>query len=250
MIDTASLSPWLFVVAPLVMIAAYTVLGLSGFGSTVVSIPLLAHFLPLSYLVPLMALIDLASTIFLGTSGREHVSKPELKRLVPFMFVGFLVGATVLVGVPDRYLRAALGVFAVAVGIHGILNPVLHRTISGLWSVPAGIAGGAIAAIFGAGGPIYATYLSGRLRDKGEIRATVSTIISISSSSRALIYAVTGLLLNMPVLVGIALLAPFAWLGLKIGRRIHVGLTQTQMRRAIGALLVATGLSLLARTFL
>lgn len=250
MIDTASLSPWLFVVAPLVMIAAYTVLGLSGFGSTVVSIPLLAHFLPLSYLVPLMALIDLASTIFLGTSGREHVSKPELKRLVPFMFVGFLVGATVLVGVPDRYLRAALGVFAVAVGIHGILNPVLHRTISGLWSVPAGIAGGAIATIFGAGGPIYATYLSGRLRDKGEIRATVSTIISISSSSRALIYAVTGLLLNMPVLVGIALLAPFAWLGLKIGRRIHVGLTQTQMRRAIGALLVATGLSLLARTFL
>jgi uncharacterized protein len=51
----------------------------------------------------------------------------------------------------------------------------------------------------------------------------------------------------MSMLVGGLLLAPFAWLGLKIGQRIHVGLTQQQMRRAVGALLVLTGLSLLAR---
>ena len=39
--------------------SAYTVFGLSGFGSTVISVPILAHFLPVSYLVPLMALLDL-----------------------------------------------------------------------------------------------------------------------------------------------------------------------------------------------
>jgi uncharacterized membrane protein YfcA len=249
MIDLHDLSPWLLLVAPLVVIVAYTVFGLSGFGSTVISVPILAHFLPVSYLVPLMALLDLVSAIVVGTSGREHLSREELKRLIPWMFVGFVIGATVLVGVPDRYLRTALGLFAAAIGIHSILNPALGHTISKLWSIPAGIAGGAIATVFGAGGPIYATYLSGRLGDKSQVRATISTLISISAFSRAVVYAVSGLLLHLTILAGGVVLAPFVWLGLKIGHRIHVGLTQEQMRRAVGALVLFTGLSLLARAY-
>jgi uncharacterized membrane protein YfcA len=250
MIDYANLSPWLLLVAPLVVIAGYTVFGLSGFGSTVISLPILAHFLPVAYLVPLMALLDLFSAVFIGTQGRGLVSKPELKRLIPFMFVGFVAGVTLLVSLPESYLRTALGVFAIAVGVNSIVNPVLQRTISAWWSVPAGIVGGALATVFGAGGPIYATYLSGRLRDKGELRSTISTLISISAFTRALAYAVSGLLLNLATLAGTIVLAPFVWIGLKLGARIHLGLTQEQMRRAIGALLVLTGSSLLARAFL
>ena len=248
--DISHLSPWLLLVAPVVIVVAYTVFGLSGFGSTVISVPILAHFLPVSYLVPLMALLDLASAAFIGTVGREHVSKAEVKRILPFMFVGFVLGATVLVGVPDAYLRAALGTFAMAVGIHGIVNPTLHRTISGLWSVPAGIVGGAIATVFGAGGPIYATYLSGRLTDKTEIRSTMSALISISAFTRAVVYAIAGLLLHAVLLGGALVLSPFVWIGLKLGHRIHVGLSQQQMRRAIGSLLVLTGGSLLVRVLI
>jgi uncharacterized membrane protein YfcA len=247
MIDWSTLSPWLFVLAPVVIVVSYTVFGLSGFGSTVISVPLLAHFLPVSYLVPLMAVLDLVSSAFIGSTGREHLSRKELKRLVPFMFVGFVLGATLLVSVPDNYLRTALGLFALAVGINAIVNPVLHRTIAAWWVVPTGIVGGAIATVFGAGGPIYATYLSGRLRDKSEIRATISTLISISAFTRAAIYAASGLVLNAAVGVAVLALAPFVWLGLRTGHRIHTGLTQEQMRRVVGALLVASGLSLLVR---
>jgi hypothetical protein len=250
MIDYATLSPWLLLVAPLVVVVAYTVFGLSGFGSTVISVPILAHFLPVAYLVPLMALLDLFSAVSIGTKGRGQVSKPELKRLIPFMFVGFVAGVTLLVSMPESYLRTALGVFAIAIGLNSIVNPVLHKTISAWWSVPAGIIGGALATVFGAGGPIYATYLSGRLRDKGELRSTISTLISISAFTRALAYAVSGLILNLAMLAGTLVLSPFAWIGLKLGTRIHVGLTQEQMRRAIGALLVLTGSSLLVRAFL
>lgn len=250
MIEYADLSAWLLLVTPIVIVVAYTVFGLSGFGSTIVAVPILAHFLPVSYLVPMMALLDCASAAFVGSSSREHLSKEELKRLIPFMLVGFVIGATVLVGVPDRYLRVALGIFAATVGIHSILNPSLHRTISRFWSIPAGMIGGAIATVFGAGGPIYSTYLSGRLRDKSAIRATLTTLISISAFTRAVVYAVTGLLLHASIFAGMVVLAPFVWMGLKLGTRIHVGLTQEQMRRVVGTLLVATGLSLLARVFL
>jgi uncharacterized membrane protein YfcA len=249
MIDYANLSPWLLLVAPVAVVIGYTVFGLSGFGSTVISLPILAHFLPVAYLVPLMAVLDVFCAAFIGVKGRDQVSKAELKRILPFMFVGFVVGVTVLVTVPETHLRTALGVFAIAVGVNSIVNPVLRRTISAWWSVPVGVLGGAIATVFGAGGPIYVTYLSGRLRDKGEMRATMSTLISISAFSRALVYAVSGVLLNLATLFGMLALAPFAWLGLRLGTRIHVGLTQEQMRRTIGALLVLTGSSLLLRAF-
>jgi hypothetical protein len=247
MIDLGHLSPWLLLLTPFVIVLAYTVFGLSGFGSTAIAVPILAHFLPVSYLVPLMALLDCASSIFVGTTGREHLAKDELKWLIPFMFVGFVIGATVLVRVPDHYLRLALGVFAMTIGIYSIANPVMHRAISRLWVVPVGVLGGAAATVFGAGGPFYATYLSGRMGNKSQVRATTSALISVSTVTRAILYAATGLLLHTAIALGTVVLAPFVWAGLKLGTRIHLGLSQQQMRRVVGALLVFTGASLLVR---
>ncbi|HSN19669.1 MAG TPA: sulfite exporter TauE/SafE family protein [Usitatibacter sp.] len=247
MIELAPLSPWLLVVAPLVVILGYTVFGLSGFGSTAITVPILAHFLPVSYLVPMMALLDCACSSFVGSTNREHVSTAELKWLVPVMFGGFAIGATLLVKVPDHYLRIALGIFAIAIGGYSIVNPSVHRRISRIWVVPVGLLGGAVATVFGAGGPIYATYLSARLGDKSQVRATTSALISISAFSRAVIYAVSGLLLHAAIGLGALALSPFVWIGLKLGTRIHLGLTQQQMRRVVGALLVFTGVSLVWR---
>jgi uncharacterized protein len=249
MIDFAHLSPWLWIAAPLVIILSYTVFGLSGFGSTVISVPILAHWLPISFLVPLMVLLDMSSAAMIGGRDRKHVAFAELKWVIPFMFLGFVVGATALVKVPDQYLRPALGVFTMAIGLNSILNPRLHRRISAWWCVPAGIVGGAVATVFGAGGPIYATYLSGRLQDKTQIRATMGALISISAFTRAIVYAVAGLLLHMAVFAGGLALAPFVLIGLKLGNRIHTGLTQEQLRRLVGGIVLVTGFSLVAKGF-
>ena len=247
MIDLGNLSPWLLVVAPVAVIVGYTVFGVTGFGATAITVPLLAHFLPISYLVPMVVVLDLGCSLLVGTIDRKHLARDELKRIVPWMLAGFALGATVLVGVPDAYLRLALGIFSTIIGVHAILNPTLHRAISALWAVPAGLVGGAIATVFGAGGPIYATYISGRTPDKDAVRATVATLISISAFSRAVIYAVSGLLLHLAILAGVAALAPFVWAGVAVGRRIQVGLTQQQMRRVVGALMVLIGVSLFVR---
>ena len=247
MTDFSQVSPWLWVVAPIVIIVAYTVFGLSGFGSTVISVPILAHWLPISFLVPLMVLLDMSCAGFIGRRDRVHVAKSELKRIIPFMFLGFVVGTTALVKVPDEYLRPALAFFTMAIGLNSILNPKLHRIISPWWSLPTGVVGGAVATVFGAGGPIYATYLSGRLRDKTEIRATMSALISISALTRAIVYAIAGLLLHVAIFVGGLLLAPFVFIGLKLGNRIHTGLSQEQLRRVVGGIVLVTGASLLLR---
>ena len=247
MSDFSQVSPWLWLAAPLVIIVAYTVFGLSGFGSTVISVPILAHWLPISFLVPLMVLLDMSSAGFIGGRDRAHVSAAELKRIIPFMFVGFVVGTTALVKVPDEYLRPALAIFTMAIGLNSILNPQLRSRISPWWCLPTGVIGGAMATVFGAGGPIYSTYLSGRLQDKTETRATISALISISAFTRAIVYAVAGLLLHTAIFVGGLMLAPFVFIGLKLGNRIHTGLTQEQLRRVVGVIVLVTGALLLSR---
>jgi hypothetical protein len=78
----------------------------------------------------------------------------------------------------------------------------------------------------------------------------MSALISISAFTRALVYVVSGLMLHLAILAGLVVLAPFVWAGLKLGHHIHVSLTQQQMRRAIGGLILVTGGSLLVRAVL
>lgn len=247
MTELTQLPPAFWVAAPLTILFAYTVFGLSGFGTTAIAVPILAHWLPLTYLVPLMVLTDLAGAAFIGRQGRRHVSLPELKRLLPFMAAGIVVGVTVLVSVPKRPLDIALGALTIAIGLNAIANPVPKGTISAWWCVPTGIVAGAFAAAFGAGGPIHVAYLSGRLKDKDEIRSTISTLISISAAIRAASYAVAGLLLKASVFAGLVLVAPIAGLGIRLGSRLHERLTQAQVRRFVGAFLITTGSLLLWR---
>lgn len=248
MSELAQLPLAFWVVAPLTLVFAYTVFGMSGFGSTVIAVPILAIWLPPTVVIPLMTLGDLVAAVTVGTAGRRQVSVPELKRIMPFMVVGIVAGVAALVTVPQEPLKVALALFTLAVGVHSIVNPSPKGTISPWWCIPAGSTAGFCASVFGAGGPINVAYLAGRLRDKGEIRSTVSTIISISATLRTTLYALAGLALKPVVLLGFAAGIPFAWLGLRLGSRIHTGFTNEQMRRAVGGILLASGTVLLART--
>ena len=60
---------------------AYFVFGLTGFGSTVVALPLLALLFPLKFAVSLMMLLDLVVLLLFGARlrrGFAHVEKPLL----------------------------------------------------------------------------------------------------------------------------------------------------------------------------
>ena len=50
----------------LVVLVGYVVFGVTGFGASPITVPLLAHFLPLAFVLPLAAILDLASALALG----------------------------------------------------------------------------------------------------------------------------------------------------------------------------------------
>lgn len=224
----------------------YTVFGLSGFGSALITVPVLSHFWPMTFLLPVLATLDIVAALFLGVRHREHAARGELLRMVPVAFIGAVVGVTLLVNLPRDAALAGLGAFVVLYGAYALFERLPSTPISRRWSYLAGIIGGASGAVFGIGGPAYVIYLSRRLNDKSALRATLATLVIFSVGSRLLIFTVAGLVLWDEVKVAVILL-PFLFLGLWIGGHVHLRISAKQFARFISIVLIAMGTSLLAR---
>ncbi len=85
-----------------------------------------------------------------------------------------------------------------------------------------------------------------RFSDNARLRATLSNMVLLSTSIRALVFLAGGLMLADRI-IGFLMLLPFMFAGLWLGNRLHARVSRVQMVRLISALLVLIGVSLLAR---
>lgn len=233
--------------AAAVLLVAYAVFGMTGFGSALIAVPVLAHLWPLATLVPMIALFEIASALLVGGSQRRAVDLGEAATLLPFMLAGIAVGALLLVRAPPDWLVAGLGVFVMGYGLRGLLaREAAFRRSPRWWAAPFGLVGGVVSAMFGTGGSFYVIHLAGRLEDKSALRATLSTVLGTSNAIRLAVFVATGLLLPAVAFTA-AVLLPVVLLGLWLGMRLHDRVSRAALMRTVCALLVPAGLSLLAR---
>src|SRR5258706_16116045 len=86
--------------AALIVFAGYTVFGVTGFGASPITVPVLAHFLPLPFVLSLAAALDLGSAAALGVHTKKQADVRELLVLAPFTVIGLALGVTLLVRLP------------------------------------------------------------------------------------------------------------------------------------------------------
>lgn len=232
----------------MIVAGAYFVFGLTGFGSTVIALPLLVHFFPLKFAVSLLMLLDLAVLALFGARLRRGLRLDEIGWLVPFMLIGMAAGLTLLITAPERPLLAVLGLFLLCYAAWGLARPAGPPRLARGWCVPVGLAGGAFSALFGTGGVLFAVYNAGRLRDAAELRANNAAMILLSSSLRLVLFGAVGLLAQDGLLTTALALAPALALGFWLGGRANAAVSAAAVVKAVYALLVIAGLTLLARS--
>ena len=233
--------------ALMAVIAGYTVLGLTGFGSALVIVPLLAWQWPLPEVVALTLMLDLPASLMHSGLNWRQVQWPELRRLLPGMVVGTVLGLWLSHHLSSRWPLLALGVYVTAVGLRALRARQTHQPLSERWAAVYGMGIGVVEMLFGTAGPVVVAWLTRRLPDPHEIRATIPMVMAVAVLTVLAGMAVDGrlsqpalwqrwLLLIVPALAGV-------WLGHRLAHRVPVA----RLRQMICALLVVSGSVLAAK---
>jgi uncharacterized membrane protein YfcA len=235
-----------YAVAAVVVFGAYVIFGISAFGAALFTVPILSHFMPLDYVLPMCVLLDVSAAFALGVRFSREADKTEIAWMVPFSLAGAIAGVTLLVALPQQATIAGIGTFLVAYALYSLRQGERTRVVSQAWAPVAGFVGGAFGTLFGVGAPPYAIYLAHRMRDKLSLRATLSNMVIFSVSIRALVFTAGGLMLA-DRLLGFAVLVPFTLAGLWLGNRLQARIARGALLRVVAVLLLLIGVSLLAR---
>jgi uncharacterized membrane protein YfcA len=235
-----------FLIAAAVMAGAYVIFGITAFGAALFTVPILSHFFPLDFVLPMCALIDATAAFALGTRVSRQADWSELKWMVPLSLAGAIAGVTLLVALPRQATIGGIGTLLVAYALYSLRGGEVTRMVSRAWAPVAGFVGGAFGTLFGVGAPPYAIYLAHRMRDMAVYRATLSNMVIFSVGMRVLVFAAGGLILADRI-AGFIVLVPFALAGLWLGNRLHSRISRVGLMRVVSTLLLLIGASLLAR---
>src|SRR4029453_12258496 len=116
-----SLTLGLAVYSGLVLLLAYWVRGMAGFGSGLIAVPLLTLVWPVTVVVPLVVALDYLGSASQGVGNLRQVAWREQLVLIPFMVVGVAVGVWALRTVSTSTLARVLGGFVIPYAVYPLL---------------------------------------------------------------------------------------------------------------------------------
>lgn len=234
---------WIYPVG--VVLLGYTVLGLTGFGSALVIVPLLAMNWSLPEVVALTLLMDVPASALHSWLNASQVQWRELRRLLPGLVMGTAAGLWLSPHMQSRWPLLVLGLYVAAAGLNSLrAKTAAQPALATLWAGPVGAAIGLVEMLFGTAGPLVVAWLSRRLPDARQMRASTPMIIAVAASTVLAGMALEGRLTSDLLwqrwtgLIAIALGG--VWLGHHVAHRVPMA----RLRQIIGTLLVVSGLLL------
>lgn len=229
----------------LAVLLGYTVLGITGFGSSLIIVPLLTWIWPLPEVVALTLLLDLPACVMHGGLNLRQVRWDEVRRMVPGLLFGSLLGLWLVCILEPRWPLFFLGLYIAAVGIKLLRRPALvHTGLPPSASTLAGVLAGTVETMFGSAGPVLVTWLRWRLPDVAQMRATTPALIACSASIVIAGLGATGRLSSSELWWRWLLMASFALVGVGLGDRLARHVPARVLMRWVAVLLIVSGLLL------
>ena len=246
------MSPEVLVGLAAIVLLAYVVQTAAGFGSTLVALTFGALLLPIGELLPLIVPLSFLQTGYIATRYREQIAWGLLlRRVLPVMGAGLLVGMYLFRGFAGPWMRAAFGAMVLVLALRELWTLLgADRTGRGALSLPASVAAifgaGVTHGIYGTGGPllVYATGREGL--DKHRFRATLAAVWITLNSVLVVGFALDGAY-DAAQLGHAGLLLLAVPLGVGLGEAVHRRVDERRFKIGVFSLLVVAALSLLLK---
>ena len=227
--------------AQAIVLFAFFFRSFSGFGGALLSIPLLALFFPLKFIVPVESVLEVALSLLLVPGAIRKVDRANLLRLLAGAIPGSLLGVYFLGSLADRQVEMMLGIIIIGVAMSLLRTTPSSSPVSSRWGLPAGVVGGILGGLFGTSGPAYVAYLSSQALEKEVFRATLILLFAIEYTWRLGLYVHNGLLGSQGTQVALSLL-PALIAATVLGHLLHLRVGESSFRRWVAMLLLVSGL--------
>ena len=222
-----------------------------GFGSNVIIVALASHFYPIEELLPVIVPLSLFTSTGIIIRHPHFVDKEILwQRIIPFTFIGVLLGITVLGQLTDSsILKTVFGVYVLGYASFELSRNLrknkpevspLPNYAAIIWLLAAGVLQG----IYACGGPLLVVFANRQFTDKHIFRGTLASTFLFLVIILLISYYFTSLL-SIETAIRSGLLLPFLMLGFVLGDWLHFRINQKHFTIAVLVLLFFAGLFLI-----
>ena len=220
----------------IVFLAGFTQ-GLSGFGSILLSLPLLAIFLDIKTVIPLVALIAFCITIILFIQLWEHL---DWKKIYPLFFgalPGIPLGVFFLKKLDKDLIQWILGIILISYSLYGLFFRSTNKQMGEGWGYLFGFFSGCLGGALSAAGPPVIVYISLQTWSKDTIKVTLQGFFLVSGAIVVFFQALSGLT-TIVVLRYFLISLPLIFLGTYTGS-IFYGKIQEEHYKKVMLILLA-----------
>ena len=167
--------------------------GLAGFGSALLALPLLALFLDIKLVIPLVALVACSLNLILLVQLRHHFEKEKLYPLIIGALPGIAIGAFVLKRVHANIIQIVLGAVLVSYAVTGLFVRFSPKNLKDDWAYLIGFLAGCFGGALSAIGPPIVVYASLQPWDKDKIKAMLQGFLLLAGLLVVIFQALIGI---------------------------------------------------------
>jgi uncharacterized protein len=215
--------------------------GLSGFGSVLVALPLLALFMDFNTAVPLVSTWGMTINLILVVQLRPHLRLQHIGPLTVAALPGIPLGVYILTHVAVRVLELLLGGLLVVFSLYFLWSGGKTRQLSRGWAYVAGFSSGILGGSLASSGPPVIVYTALQAWPKEEIKSTLTGYFFLSGLVIIAVQTISGLF--TPEVLNLSLFSiPFIVLGVFLGSAIYYRLATARYRQIVVGLITILGL--------
>lgn len=172
---------WLMLVLfGLITVAAHFLEGITGFGSTALSMPFLTILLGVEVAKPVLTLYTLLLCLYILIRAYRDIDWKSYARMMCMLVLGLPIGIAIYNYLPQRLLLGLLAAFMIIVSVRGLLYAFgiikQSKPLSEWIALILVFLGGIMHGAFSSGGPLIIIYATEKMRDKSRFRATMCMI--------------------------------------------------------------------------
>lgn len=233
------------VLISLLTLAASMIGTITGFGTSMVMVPIMAMVLP-----PLEAIFFVSIIHWFNDAWKALLFREGLywKLIVLFGItgaVGSYIGASLSLDIDSRILLRILGVFLVSYACFLSYRPNFKIPATNSMAAAGGALSGFFAGIFGIGGAVRGMFLSAFNLRKVMYIATAGAIGLMIDGMRIITYSIGDVVFPVRLWWGLLIFIPVSFVGAEIGKKIVDRIPQEKFRIVIALFLFAVGIKFL-----